>query len=170
MIKADELKKLLDFAFEAYQKNNITDQVYRQNGKIPFMMHPLWCASILVTDTRIPYDERETGFKALILHDVYEDTSLELPDWVEPKVKNMVKELTFKNSDHALKTAQSKPINVKLLLLVDGLSNMYEEHVTLKRRKIWKQKVKAVTKEIEAHYGNIRVVQLAKAMIQNTDW
>jgi len=169
-ISADEFKKLMDFAFEAYQKNNTTEQEYRQDGKVPYIVHSLWCASVFVTDTRIPFEEREKGFKALILHDVYEDTNLELPSWVELGVKEIVKELTFENSDHALKSAQSKPINIKLLLLVDGLSSMYEEHVEIHRRKRWKEMMKIATKEVEEHYGNIRIVQLAKTIIANTDW
>jgi (p)ppGpp synthase/HD superfamily hydrolase len=170
MIAADEFKKLIDFAFEAYQKNNTSGQEYRQDGKVPYIMHPLWCASILITDTRIPYEERERGFKALILHDVYEDTNLDFPDWVEPDVKAIVKELTFESSDHALALVQSKPINIKLLLLVDGLSSMYEEHVEPQRRKKWKAMMEIATKEVEEHYGNIRVVQLAKSIIENTNW
>jgi (p)ppGpp synthase/HD superfamily hydrolase len=170
MIKADEFKKLIDFAFEAYQKNNTSGQEYRQEGKVPYIMHPIWCASILITDTRIPYEEREKGFKALILHDVFEDTSLQLPDWVEPNVKEIVRELTFESSDHALASIQSKSINIKLLMLVDGLSSMYEEHVGPQRRKKWKAMMEIVVKEVEAHYGNIRVVQLAKSIVENTNW
>ncbi|MDD5342675.1 MAG: hypothetical protein PHI73_05090 [Patescibacteria group bacterium] len=170
MITADEFKKLIDFAFEAYQINNTSGQEYRQNGKVPYIIHPLWCASMLITDTRIPYEEREKGFKALVLHDVLEDTSMQFPDWVEPDVKEIVKELTFETSDHALASIQSKSINIKLLMLVDGLSSMYEEHVWPQRRNKWKAMMEIVVKEVEEHYGNIRVVQLAKSIIENTNW
>ncbi len=170
MISADEFKKLIDFAFEAYQKNNKSGQEYRQEGRVPYIMHPLWCASILIADTRIPYEEREKGFKALILHDVFEKTNLQLPDWIEPDVKALVKELTFKSSDQALTSAQSKPINIKLLLLIDGLSSMYEERVSPQRRGRWKATIEIVVKEIEEHYGDIRTIQLAKSIIANTDW
>lgn len=170
MISANEFKKLTDFAFDAYQNHNVTGQEYRQEGKVPFIIHPIWCASVLLTDTRIPFEEREKGFKALILHDVLEDTGMKLPKWVEPEVRQIVKELSFKSSDHALKASKSKPIYIKLLLLIDKLSSMYEEQVSPQRRKKWKASSKALMKEVEKHYGNVRVVQIAKVIIKNTDW
>lgn len=170
MIKAEELKKYMDFAFEAYHSHNTSGQEYRQKGKVPYIMHPIWCASIFITDTRIPYKEREIGFKALILHDVLEDTDLPLPNWVELKVKNIVKELTFESPNQALREAESKSIFIKLLLLVDGLSSMYEEHVAPQRKKIWKKAMKKLLKDVKAKYGNIRIVQVAEVVIKNTDW
>lgn len=170
MIDSQEFKRYLDFAFDAYQNHNITDQAYRQDGKVPYFVHPLWCATMLVTDTRIPYKERELGFKTLILHDVLEDTDLTLPDWVEPEVVELIKQMTFKSSDSALDLVSSEPINIKLLHLADGLSSMYEEHVSEKRRSKWKTILATNLVDIESHYGNIRLVQIAKAILENTDW
>ena len=172
MIKSKELKKYLDFAYKAYQENNISepDQTYRQDGKVPYIMHPLWCASMLIADTQITWEQRELGFKVLILHDVLEDTSLKLPEWVEMKVVDMIKELTFKNSDEALEKILSKPKFIKLLGLYDALSGMYENHVNLQRRSKWKEAVAILIKEVEKEYGNIRIVQVGKAITENTNW
>jgi hypothetical protein len=179
MIKSVELKKYLDFAYSAYQENNITDQAYRQDGKVPYIMHPLWCASMLIADTQIPYEQRELGFKALILHDVLEDTSLKLPDWVEPEVAETVKELTFENFDQAKKEYDNKSAFIKLLLLYDKLSSMYENHVGIHdkseeagviKRKLWKEFTLKGIEEVEKEYGNIRIVQVGKAIAKNTNW
>lgn len=172
MIKSKELKKYLDFAYSAYEENNITDQAYRQDGKVPYIMHPLWCASMLIADTQVPYEQRELGFKALILHDVLEDTSLKLPDWVEPKVKEVVKELTFESFEQAIKDYPKKSSFIKLLLLYDKLSSMYEYHVLLdqKGKNNWKKFTLQGIKEVEKEYGNIRIVQIGKAVTENTDW
>jgi (p)ppGpp synthase/HD superfamily hydrolase len=170
MIKAEELKKYLDFAYFAYQENNITEQAYRQDGKVPYIMHPLWCASMLITDTQVPYEQRELGFKALLLHDVLEDTSLQMPDWVEPEVKDIVKELTFESFEQAVKEYPKKSPFIKLLLLYDKLSNMYENHVQEYHRGEWKMAVLHGIREVEKEYGNIRIVQIGKAITENTDW
>jgi len=170
MISSEEFKKLLDFAFDAYQHHNTSGQAYRQDGNVPYMTHPLWCSLMLLADTRIPREERERGAKALILHDILEDTDLPLPEWVPKDVADLVKEMTFENSEHALREAASKPIHVKLLLLVDGLSSMYEEHVSPQRRARWKAAVMQATEEVEEHYGNIRIVQVAKSIAENTKW
>jgi (p)ppGpp synthase/HD superfamily hydrolase len=95
MISSKQYKKLLDFAHSAYQENNISNQAYRQDGKVPYINHPLWCATLLLADTEVPWEERELGFQALILHDVLEDTSLKLPEWINPAVQKIVEEMTF---------------------------------------------------------------------------
>lgn len=179
MIQSEELKKYLDFAYSAYQENNITNQEYRQQGKIPFMVHPLWCASMLITDTQVPYEQRKLGFKALILHDVLEDTSLKLPDWVEPEVKDVVKELTFEDFQQTIEQYPSKSIFIKLLLLYDKLSSMYEKHVGITgktediratKRRLWKELTLKLLEEVEKEYGNIRIVQIGKVIAENTNW
>ncbi len=55
-------------------------------------------------------------------------------------------------------------------MLVDGLSSMYEEHVSEKKRKLWKLGVKTLTGIVEKKYGNIRIVQISKTVTENTDW
>ncbi|GEM_PF-1297590 len=180
MIESKELKRYLDFAYEAYQENNISepDQTYRQDGKVPYIMHPIWCASMLIADTQIPWKERALGFKALILHDVLEDTALELPDWVESEVKEVVKELTMGSFKEAMEKYNGKSPFIKLLLLCDKLSSMYEDHVGVynnaamkwSKRKIWKKLTIKGIAEVEEAYGNIRIVQIGKAIVENTDW
>jgi hypothetical protein len=73
----------------------------------------------------------------------------------------------------------SKPINIKLFLLYDNLSSMYELHVGEKKHEIhtgdkkrreWKEIAEKLLIEVEKHYGNIRIVQIGKAIIKNTDW
>jgi len=179
-ITSEEFKRYFDFAYSAYQENNISspDQTYRQDGKVPYMMHPLWCASMLITDTQIPWEQREIGFKALILHDVLEDTSLELPDWVEPEVKEAVEAMTFEDHRQALNEYKNKSPFIKLLMLYDELSSMYEYHVGVYdgvvmkklKRKLWKEFTIKGIMEVEKEYGNIRIVQVGKAIVENTKW
>ncbi len=181
MIKAEEFKKYIDFAYKAYEENNITGQAYRQKGKVPYLNHPLWCASMLLADTEVSWKEREIGAKALILHDVLEDTSLKLPDWVEPEVADTVKELTFESWEESMKEYPKKTSFIKLLLLYDKLSSMYERHIAVssrysseeerkRKRKMWKELTEKVIKEVEENYGNIRIVQIGKAIVENTNW
>lgn len=179
-IKSEELKKYLDFAYSAYQENNNSGQAYRQNGRVPYLMHPLWCASMLIADSDVPFEHRELGVKALILHDVLEDTSLELPDWVTQEVKDTVEELTFDSLEEAIEKYDNKTPFIKLLMLYDKLSSMYENHVAVNpkfseeeakaRRRKWKNFVERGIVEVEKEYGNIRIVQVAKVVADNTDW
>jgi len=167
MISSETFKKYLDFAYSAYQENNISDQSYRQDGKVPYVTHPLGAAMLLIADTLIPYEERELGFKILILHDVLEDTSLELPDWVEADVKRGVEEMTYSGPntlEEKMKWVKNKDPFIKLLMLYDTFWSLYERHVDgpIERQRVWTKGVASLADEVEKRYGNIRIVQIAR--------
>lgn len=170
MIKSEELKKYLDFAYSAYQEHNEIDNILRRESHIPPLLHPLWCASMLITDTQVPYEQRELGFKVLLLHDVLEDTSLELPKWVSPEVREAVQELTFDNFEQAVKEYPKKSSFIKLMFLYEKLASMYDSSVKEYHRSEWKEFILEAVDEIEKEYGNIRIVQIGKAIAENTDW
>lgn len=171
MISSKEYKKLFDFAYSAYQEHcGDSGNEYRQNGNVPFINHPIWCASLLLADTDFPLVLREIGFKALLLHDVIEDTSIDLPYWVEPEVKEAVKNMTYQNFDQESDKALSKPIFIKLLILIDKISTMYEYHARKEKQRKWKEFCEKLLKDVETEYGNIRIVQISKAILSNTDW
>lgn len=171
MIQPEQFKRVLDLAFDAYQNHNTTKQEMRQGGKVPFLEHPMWAAMMLLCDQRIPFEQREIGYQVLLLHDVYEDTDLELPDDVDPEVKRLVQEMTLPSDfKKALVEVAQKETFVKLLILCDSLQNVYEEHVTDWKRAAWKEGVGVLIREIEREYGNIRLVHVGKAILENTDW
>lgn len=62
MITSETFKKYLDFTQSAYQEHNVTNQVYRQRGKVPYITHPLGAALLHLADTNLPYETREIGF------------------------------------------------------------------------------------------------------------
>lgn len=175
MIKSEKFKQLLDFAYKAYQEHNITHQEYRQSGKVPYMTHPLGSALLLLADTTIPYKERELGFKILVLHDVLEDTSLTLPDWLESKVKRGVEDMTYcgpNSLEDKMQWLNGKNHFTKLLLFYDSFWSLYERHVGGPpfRKSLWKKAVLSLKSDVEKHYGDIRIVQIARAVAKNTDW
>lgn len=174
MISSKTFKQYLDFAYLAYQENNIVGQTFRQDGKVPYLTHPFGSALLLVADTEVPYEERERGFKILVLHDVLEKTSLSLPEWIEDGVKEGVEEVTYRGKnvlEEKLKWARSKkdPF-LRLLILYDAFWSLYERHIggSNERRKLWKNGVVELADDIEKHYGNVRIVQLARTVAENT--
>ncbi|NQV00283.1 MAG: hypothetical protein HQ538_06105 [Parcubacteria group bacterium] len=164
-----ELKKYLDFAHEAYEGESSKSK-YRQKGSVPFIFHPLWCASILINDTKVPLKEREIGCKALILHDVLENTDLELPNWVENNVKVIVDKLTFNKDEIIGKEIITMSPFTKLLFLTDLLASMYDNQVSKPKRKIWKLLTRLLLIDVKKNYGNIRIIQIGNTIYQNTDW
>lgn len=125
---------------------------------------------MLINDTKIPLKDREVGCKALILHDVLENTTVKLPEWVEDSVRNAVDKLTFDKDENKLKEILTMSSFEKLLLLVDLLSSMYEDQVSKPKRKIWKLLVKLLLSDVRNHYGDIRIIQIGSAIYENTNW
>ena len=170
MISHKRFKKLLDFSYSAYQLKNIDSHTYRQAGKVPYLTHPLWCSLIFLNDALIPIKLRKVGYEALLLHDILEDTNAKLPKWVGDKVRKLVSEMTFPSWEEEKKVLLTKPPFIKLLKLVDKLASMYDLDVMPKNKKGWKKITFALLKDVEKKYGQIRVVQIGKAILKGTDW
>lgn len=170
MIPPHEFKRLIDFAYTAHQEH-CTKKDMRQDGNVPFVAHPLWCAMMLLNDTRVPYEERRVGFQALLLHDVLEDTSLPLPDWVEPEVVALVGAMTH-GTWEAEQRVEEKSSLVQLLKLCDKTASMYDENVRpdLQRRREWKALLTKLVQLVEPRYPGSRVVAVAKVTLEQTDW
>ena len=176
MITQRRFKKLLDFSYNAYQLKNTRGHTYRQGGKIPYLTHPLWCSLIFLNDALIPFKLRNVGFETLLLHDVLEDTSAKLPNWVGKDVRKLVDEMTFSAPpgkdpwDEEKKVLLKKPAFIKLLKLVDKLASMYDLDVIPKNKKVWKKITAQLLKDVEKRYGQIRVGQIGKAILRGTGW
>lgn len=182
MITKQTWKKYIDFAFEAYENHNtyatnaeFGNDFYRQEGNVPAITHPLFAASLLLADRRLPQDLREKGYLILLLHDIIEDTDQPLPEWVDVEIKEGVEAMTYteeeeRNSEVLKSKIYQHPPFIKLLTLCDTISNMYEEHVSEAKRSKWKELVTNLTKLVEKEYGLTRVVVTAKAILQHTDW
>lgn len=135
------------------------------------MVHPLWAGTMMLADQRLPFELREVGYQALLLHDVLEDTDVELPDWLDPNVSTLVEDMTLPDDfKKAVVIIAQKDIFVKLLILYDTLENVYEEHVTEWKRPFWKQGVEVLIREVEQEYGDLRVVHVGKAILEHTNW
>lgn len=178
MVQAEDLKKYFDFAFDAHQNHPIAQgKDYRQADEqgvrqLPYIVHPYWCALMLLNDSHLPRDVRETGFKVLLLHDVLEDTTLPLPDFVEPRVVELVKEMTYETWEEERDAVPKKSIDVKLLKLVDKVATMYDEAMRpdIKKRREWKQLTQTLLEDVSKVYPDSRIVTIAKAIIPTLDW
>lgn len=175
MITSEIFKRYVDFAYSAYQEHNVTKQEYRQNGRVPYLIHPLGAALLHLADTELPFELREQGAKILILHDVLEDTSLSLPDWVDEEVRVGVEEMTYRGSsslEEKQKWIRGKSPFIQLLILYDVCWNLYERHVggPAERRALWRKGVLELAENVEEQYGNVRIVHVARAVAKNTEW
>ncbi|MDO8512404.1 MAG: hypothetical protein Q7S57_03970 [bacterium] len=176
MITPEEFKKLIDFAYEAHELN-INDHGWttRQRGMVPFVVHPIWCALMLLNDLSLPKEQRELGFHVLLLHDVVEDTTLPLPQDLSEEVVRLVGEMTYKNFDEEKTLVPYKSTFIQFLKVIDKVATIYDNFgddniMKPERKKEWRQYTELLLKNTEADFGHTQSYKVAKLIVENCGW
>src|SRR3990167_505826 len=111
----------ISFAAKAHQENVLPAakalRTFPSGEKNPYFTHPLWCAMMILLDTRLPEKIRIPGAEALLLHDVLEDTSSPLPKDISDEVRVLVDEMTYADWESEREAVPTKPLIVQLLKL-----------------------------------------------------
>lgn len=172
MIDSQYFKKLLDFVYSAHQENPRQGaSTTRQQGTVPFVVHPLWCGLLLLNDATVDQAERELGFQALLFHDVLEDTKLRLPDFIDPMVPPLVADMTYTSWDQEKNEVPTKSIFVQFLKVIDKAATIYDSSHTFDgttKGREWKQFSLLLLANTRSTYGETHVYQLMEKII--TDW
>lgn len=166
---ADQLGAAIDHAINAHSHypNSPRDSVRLWDQRTPYVIHPIWCAMTLLTETALPESIRYPGALALLWHDTLEDTQLPLPDNTAPLVRDLVHEMTFASLDEEFELLWSRSDTTKLLKLYDKVSQ-FLDGIWIKDVR-WNQLVQH-TRRLERfaadHYGDLNIVKLARTLCQ----
>ncbi|MBI2542738.1 MAG: hypothetical protein HYW24_00945 [Candidatus Aenigmarchaeota archaeon] len=135
--------------------------------KTPYSIHPIWCAMTLLTETSLPEATRENGSLALLYHDILEDTTVELPEYLPERVRYLVQEMTFEEgSAQEMREIWSKESEVKLLKLYDKVSNSLDGiWMTPEKYRQYNEYVRRLLHEVEAEYGELNIVKIGRVII-----
>lgn len=160
----------ISFIAKAHQENVLPTakalRVFPSGEKNPYFTHPLWCAMMILLDTRLPEKIRISGSQALLLHDILEDTSLSLPKDISDEVKNLVDEMTYSDWQTERDTVPTRPPIVQLLKLYDKTATLYDECAPKgDKLKEWIILTKTLTRNVRKEYGELNIVLLAEAMV-----
>ena len=160
----------INHSYKGHQECN-TKNDFRQGGTVPFVVHPLWCAMMIVNDSGIPFEIKRVGYEVLLLHDVLEDTSLGLPKDVDPEVEKIIKEMTHDTWEEEQDLSGKSDI-VKLLKLYDKVATLYDETIRpdTQRRKEWITLIEVLMKEVEKLYPKARILSVARGLLKDTKW
>lgn len=172
ILSPEQMEKLFLFAHDAHTSFNTRgqDHVIRR-GLYPYMVHCMWAASTLAMDPDIPKEERVLGFQILLLHDVLEDTTKTLPDWVDEEVKNGVEALTHDNWEEEQAATKHYTPFFKLLKLCDKMQTLYEKGIeNPQKRKEWKAFTEGLLQDVIKQYGKTRITVVARALLDDTQW
>lgn len=158
----------IGFIIDAHNNKakNVNPQVRKWDGKTPYYVHPIWCASMLLQETQLPEEIRLNGSQALLYHDVLEDTDAGLPGWLSQEVKELILDMTFASSQEEREKVWEKSQQIRLLKLYDKVSNMFDGiWMSPQAIKIHKEHLKKLTIDVEKNYGGINIVKMAKTLL-----
>lgn len=136
------------------------------DGHTPYFVHPIWCSMMILTETILPDSIRSKGSQALLLHDVLEDTSAQLPDNLNKEVVQIVKEMTFTSSQEEMKQIWEKDPIIKLLKLYDKVSNLLDDTwMNEEKSCTYKRYVGRLCEEVKQQYGKLNIVKIAETLV-----
>lgn len=164
---ADQLGAAIQHAIRAhtYFPKTPRDAVRLWDHQTPYVVHPIWCAMTLLTETSLPEQIRYPGAIALLWHDTLEDTDLPLPEQTQPLVRMLVEEMTFVNLDQEFELVWQRSETTRLLKLYDKVSQLLDG-IWIKDAR-WNQII-AHTQKLEQFvvttYGQLNIVKIARSV------
>jgi len=169
-IWADEILDSIQFAVDAhiYHPKTDNDRLRFWDKKTPYIIHPAWCAMTLLTETTLSEKLRLDGYKALLWHDILEDTTVaSLPKNTSSEVKHDVENMTFSSFSDEVENVWSKDKEIQLFKLYDKTSNLLDG--TWMNDKKWDRYVQftlQLVDNVQAEYGKLNIVKIAKSITQ----
>lgn len=161
------LARLIDFALTAHARQPVKpSKAYRKwDGRTPYSIHPIWCAMTLLHETALPEKLRYAGAEALILHDILEDTTANLPDGTSEDVRSLVQDMTFASTDDEMRLIWMYEPFVRLLKLYDKVSNLMDgAWMSKERREEYVAYTKKLADDAKANFGKLDIVKIAYAL------
>lgn len=166
-VYADQLGVAIHHAIQAHTHfpNTPRDAVRLWDRHTPYVIHPIWCAMTLLTETALDETIRYPGAIVLLWHDTLEDTQLPLPKDTQPEIRQLVHEMTFANLDEEFERVWERSDTTKLLKLYDKVSQFLDGVWLTDTR--WNQLVQH-TRKLEqfvlARYGESNIVKISCAV------
>jgi hypothetical protein len=135
--------------------------------RTPYIVHPLWCATTIAFEQKLPTKIRARGILVLLFHDILEDTDGKLPIDLPIDVVQGIEYMTF-HENHVEKTRiWSLPPEIRLFKLYDKTCNLLDEYETDPEKKENNRKfIAELTKDVENHYGALNITIIARSIVK----
>lgn len=162
-----ELKDV-EFVIKAHSltSKSLEKRFRKWDKSTPYHIHPILCACLILQEPKLPEELRKKGSLALLYHDILEDTSSSLPDWLTEEVKSLIKRLTFNSSSEKWQLIWDEDKFIKLLELYDLVSNMLDNDWMPKEKKQkYKEILIRLSDEVAKDYRNLNIVKISKSLI-----
>ena len=171
MFTAKQLSVMINDIIRIHDKfpRNHKKAFRKFDRKTPYGVHPIFVAMLLLHESCLPEAFRVRGAKALLAHDLIEDTTAKLPKWcLEKDVESLVRELTFVKGQDPLIDIWKRSKEAILLKFYDVVDNLICVNVMNPSRV--SQRRKYALKHllwVETHYPCLEVVKIARGLLYN---
>ena len=159
------MEKDIAYIMDAHQNcaKKPSKAVRKWDGKTPYFIHPLWCATTIATETSLEESVRNDGMQALLYHDVLEDTTKGLPEYLSDRVKGIVKDMTFEGgSEQEMKEVWNKSKEIRLFKLYDKVSNLFDgSWMDQEKRAKYMDYTKKLCEDVKKNYGKLNITEIA---------
>jgi len=163
---AKRLSDLIASVIKAHDESSKTEMSrFRVWDKsTPYSIHPIWTAMTILTETNLPEAIRTDGAEALLLHDILEDTTSDIPECSQ-EVRRLVEELTFEPSEDSMELIFKRSDTAQLLKLYDKVSNFLDGSWMSPEKKAKSlADIKRLADNAKATFGNLNIVAMADAL------
>lgn len=170
MLSASELSGMISDVFRLHSEfPKKPEKAFRKfDGRTPYGVHPTLAAMLFAHEESLPEDFRVLGIKALLGHDLIEDTTAPLPEWcLDPEVKLLINELTFTEGQDPLVDIWRRRQTTILLKFYDVVVNlmcvgsMNSERIRQRRMHAAKMWV-----YIENSYPRLEIIKIARGLLE----
>ena len=164
---ADSILNSIQFAIDAHIHNpkKQSDAVRFWDRNTPYVVHPIWCAMTLLTETTLDESIRFDGFAALLWHDVLEDTQLDLPETTPNNVKKYISDMTFMSFSDEIEGIWKRDKIIRLFKLYDKTSNLLDG--TWMKDDKWNRYVdftNRLNEDVLSNYGELNITKIATSV------
>lgn len=144
------------------------------NGEqIPYFIHPILAATLILSEPNLPEKIRTQGAIVLLFHDVLEDTTVNLPKDLEPSTRKLIIAMTIsKEEKYGFSSFEKERVvlprassQIQLLKLYDKVATLYDGALPKERYAAWCDLTEKLAFTVEKKYRKLRVVLLAKSLI-----
>lgn len=134
----------------------------------PYAIHPIWCATTLLTETSLPESMRYDGALTLLYHDLLEDTSANVNVSLSPKIKRWIQAMTFPGGfEEEKKALFTRDKQIRLLKLYDKTSNLLDSSwMPSKLLHSYLTLTKKLVTDVQKNFGDLNITSIAKSVIK----
>ncbi|MAG61183.1 hypothetical protein CL619_05320 [archaeon] len=158
----------IDYIIKAHRDHSVrADKAFRKwDGLTPYHIHPIWCASMLATETTLDETVRHEGIQTLLYHDVLEDTELGLPNWLSGRVVGLIGSMTYSGIVEEIEKIWDQPEEVRLYKLFDKTNNLLDwQRSSVVKHERYKLYTASLCDDAQINFGKLNIVKIARAVL-----